>query len=151
MSTTAPNPGQPWQPAPQQIPPSGYGQPAPQYAQPQYAQPAPQYAPQGPGVPPAKPARPSNGSVLHRWPSWAQNTALAVGAVAILVVVFFAGYFTAHAFDGGARAGFGTNQNFSPRQFGGNGGNGGQSGNGGFGGQSGNGGFGGQSGSGNGS
>lgn len=147
MSTTAPNPGQPWQPAPQQVPPSGYGQPAPQYAQPQYAEPAQQYAPQGPGVPPAKPVRPSIGSGLHRWPAWAQNTALAVGAVAILVVVFFAGYFTAHAFDGGARAGFGTNQNFSPRQFGGNGG---QSGNG-FGGQSGNGGFGGQSGSGNGS
>ncbi|MEY9951103.1 hypothetical protein [Leifsonia sp. EB34] len=119
MSTTAPNPGQPWQPAPQQGPPSGYGQPAPHYAQP---------APQ--------PAPPSNRSVLHRWPSWAQNTALAVGAVAILVVVFFGGYFTAHAVAGNARTGFGTNQNFSPRQFGGNGGFGGQPGNGnGFGGQ----------------
>ncbi|QNE35034.1 hypothetical protein [Leifsonia shinshuensis] len=126
MSTTAPEPGQPWQPAPQ------YGQ------QPPYAQPAPHYAPQGGAVPPAKPARPSNGSILHRWPTWAQNTALAVGAVAILVVVFFAGYFTAHAIDGGTRGGFGTGQNFTPRQFGGNGGFGGQSGNG-FGGQSGSG------------
>ena len=51
MSTTAPNPGQPWQPDPQ------YGQPAPQYAPP-----APHYAPQG-SVPPAKQ---SHGSVLHR-------------------------------------------------------------------------------------
>lgn len=136
MSTTAPNPGQPWQPDPQ------YGQPAPQYAPP-----APHYAPQGP-VPPA---RQSHGSVLHRWPTWAQNAALAVGAVAVLVVVFFGGYFTAHAIEGGARAGFGTNQNFTPRQFGGNGGFGGQSGNG-FGGQSGSGtGSGTGSGSGNGS
>ena len=140
MSTTAPNPGQPWQPDPQ------YGQPAPQYAPP-----APHYVPQGSvpqgsvpqGSVPA--ARESHRSVLHRWPSWAQNTALAVGAVAVLVIVFFAGYFTAHAVSGGARAGFGTNQNFTPRQFGGNGGFGGQSGNG-FGGQSGSG-----TGSGNGS
>jgi hypothetical protein len=83
--------------------------------------------------------------VLHRWPAWAQNTALAVGAVAVLVVVFFAGYFTAHAVD--ARpAGTVTNQDFGPRQFGGNGfgGNG-------FGGQPGTGnGFGGQPGTGNG-
>ena len=125
MSTTVPNPGQPWQPAP--------------HAAPVYGQPAPQYAPQ-----PHAPQPPtSHGSVLHRWPTWAQNTALAVGAAAVLVVVFFAGYFTAHAIDG-ARGGFGTGQNFTPRQFGGNGG--------GFGGQSGSGGgFGGQSGSGNGS
>ncbi|WP_426623312.1 hypothetical protein ACPPVW_11785 [Leifsonia sp. McL0607] len=145
MSTTAPNPGQSWQPAPQ------YPQ------QPQYAQaPQPQYAPQSSATRPTKPA--ATGSVLRRWPAWAQNTALAVGAVAILVVVFFAGYFTAHAVDGGTRPGFGTNQNFTPRQFGGNGnGFGGQSGNG-FGGQPGNGsggqsgqsgdGFGGQSGNG---
>lgn len=123
MSTTAPNPGQPWQPAP------AYGQPAPQAA-PVYGQSAPQYAPQ-PQYTPQPPT--SHGSVLHRWPSWAQNTALAVGAAAVLVVVFFAGYFTAHAVDG-ARGGFGTGQNFTPRQFGGDGG-----------------GFGGQSGSGNGS
>ena len=127
MSTATPNPGQPWQPAPQ------YQQPAPHYAQP-----APQYAPQA--APQYTP--PSNGSILHRWPTWAQNTALAVGAVAILVVVFFAGYFTAHAVDSHARPDFGTGQDFTPRQFGGNGGNGGNGGtggNGGFGGQSGNG------------
>jgi hypothetical protein len=131
MSTTAPNPGQPLQPAPAQP----YGQQQP------YAQPAPHYAPQTATLPSGEQARPSNPSILHRWPTWAQNTALAVGAVAILVVVFFAGYFTAHAVAGNARPGFGTNQNFTPRQFGGNGGFGGQSGNG----------FGGQSGSGNGS
>lgn len=114
MSTTAPNPGQPWQPAPQ------YAQ------QPEYAQ--PQFAPQGPVTPPPKA---SHGSVLHRWPTWAQNTALAVGAVAVLVIVFFAGYFTAHAVNGGTRGGFGTGQNFTPPQYGGNGnGFGGQSGNG---------------------
>ena len=111
MSTAAPNPGQPWQQAPQYQP----QQPVPGYAQPAY--------------PPA-PARTSNPSVLHRWPTWAQNTALAVGAVAVLVIVFFAGYFTANAVDH-ARGGFGTGQNFTPRQFGGNGnGFGGQSGNG---------------------
>lgn len=132
MSATVPNPGQPWQPT------TPYEQAAPQYA------PTPQYAAQGPSAPPARPG--SHGSVLHRWPAWAQNTALAVGAVAILVVVFFAGFFTANAVDG-PRAGFGTDQNFTPRQFGGNGnGFGGQPGSG-FGGQSGSG----QSGSGNGS
>ncbi len=146
MSTTAPNPGQPWQPAPQQPAPA-YGQPAPQYA------PQPPYVPQPPAANtgPAAQPKPSNRSILHRWPTWAQNTALAIGAVAVLVVVFFAGYFAANAIDGG-RTGFGTGQNFTPRQFGGNGnGFGGQSGSGnGFGGQSGNG-SGSQSGSGNGS
>ncbi|MBN9629023.1 MAG: hypothetical protein J0I18_00140 [Actinobacteria bacterium] len=133
MSTTAPNPGQPWQPAPQYQP----QQPAPGYAQPAY-----QPAPAVPAAPSAS-ARASNPSVLRRWPSWAQNTALAVGAAAVLVIVFFAGYFTAHAVDGSGRSGFGTGQNFTPRQFGGNGN--------GFGGQSGSGdGFGGQSGSGSG-
>lgn len=129
MSTTAPNPNQsqPWQPAPQ------YAQQPPYVPQPQYA-PEPQYA-QESATPPAKP---SHGSVLHRWPTWAQNTALAIGAIAVLVIVFFAGYFTANAVDH-ARGGFGTGQNFTPRQFGGNGnGFGGQSGNG-SGGQSGNG------------
>ena len=116
MSATAPNPGQPWQPAPQYQP----QQPAPGYAQPAY-----QPAPAVPAAPSAS-ARTSNPSVLHRWPSWAQNTALAVGAAAVLVIVFFAGYFTAHAVDGS-----GTGQNFTPRQFGGNGnGFGGQSGSG---------------------
>lgn len=142
MSTTAPNSGQPWQPAPQYAQQPPYAQQL-DYAQqpPQYAPQQPPYAQQGPATPPAKP---SHGSVLHRWPSWAQNTALAVGAVAVLVIVFFAGYFTAHAVDGGSRAGFGTNQDFTPRQFGGNGN--------GFGGQSGSGsGSGSQSGSGSGS
>lgn len=131
MSTTAPNPSQSWQPA------QHYGE-----------QPAPAYAPQQPYAPPANA---SHGSVLHRWPAWAQNTALAVGAVAILVIVFFAGYFTAHAVDGGPRGGFGTGQGFTPRQFGGNGFGQPGSGNG-LGGQSGSGNsFGGQYGSGNGS
>ena len=62
--------------------------------------------------------------MLRRWPTWAQNTALIVGAVAVLLVVFFAGFFTGHATDH-TRGGFGTNQNFDPRQFGGQGGQGG--------------------------
>lgn len=139
MSTATPNPGQSWQPAPQYQ----YQQPMPGYTQPVY-----QPAPVGPAGPSTS-ARASHPSVLHRWPTWAQNTALAVGAVAVIVIIFFAGYFTANAVDR-AQGGFGTGQNFTPRQFGGNGnGFGGQSGNG-FGGQSGNG-SGSQSGSGNGS
>lgn len=109
MSTTAPIPGQPWQPAP---PAQHYTPTVDPYAQP--AQPAP------------------HGSFLRRWPTWAQNTALIVGAVAVLVVVFFAGFFTANAVDSG-RPGIGTGQDFNPGQFGnGFGGNG-------FGGQSGSG------------
>lgn len=105
MSTTAPD-----------IPP--YQQPT--YAQPpqgawQQPQPSPQHHPA---------ARPEHGSMLRRWPTWAQNTALIVGAVAVLVVVFFAGFFTGHATND-TRGGFGTNQNFDPRQFGGQGGQGG--------------------------
>ncbi len=101
---------QPWQPAPQA------------QAQPQAAYPA--------GYPaPAAPA-PARGSILRRWPVWAQNTALIVGAVAVLAVVFFAGFFTGGAVDG-HRTGFGTGQDFSPRQFGNGNGNGfGGSGNG---------------------
>ncbi|GAB3585433.1 hypothetical protein GCM10027406_33750 [Leifsonia lichenia] len=119
----APN-GQPWQPGPP-VPPQQQ-QP---YQQP-YTHPSAAAAP-APG-----------GYVLHRWPRWAQNTAVIVGAVAVLVVVFFAGFFTANAVDHG-RVGIGTGQNFQPRQFGGNGNgfgqnggqNGGQTQNGGTGGQ----------------
>ena len=117
MSTTVPQPAQ--QPDPQAQQP--YWQ-----AQQPYWQPAPPAA--GPGAPvgTSGSARPAgNGSLLQRWPSWAQNTALIVGAVAVLVVVFFAGFFTAHAADGNRAHGFGTNQNFDPRQFGGGAGSGG--------------------------
>jgi len=116
MSTADPNaavqnPGWPQQPVPpqQSVPPQ---QPAPHYAPPQ---PAPHQTWQQPVA--AKPA--ANGSILRRWPVWAQNTAIIVGAVAVLAIVFFAGFFTGHATDGPQRGGFGTNQNFDPRQFGG--------------------------------
>ena len=134
MSTAVPEqgapqarPGQPWQPAPDHAQP----------AYPQTAYPQPGY-PQGgyPHVPPAAPRPRADGNVLRRWPVWAQNTALAVGAVAVLLVVFFAGFFTANAVDG-TRGGVGTDQNIGPR-FGNGNGFGGQSGNG-FGGQTGNG------------
>lgn len=75
--------------------------------------------PQQPWQQPAPPKPSSNGSILRRWPVWAQNTAIIVGAVAVLAIVFFAGFFTGHATDGPQRGGFGTNQNFDPRQFGG--------------------------------
>jgi uncharacterized membrane protein YgcG len=135
MSTTAPH-VPPYQQAPAQQP---MQQP---YAQP--PQNAWQAAPPQSGAP-----RPAQGSILRRWPVWAQNTAIIVGAVALLVVVFFAGFFTAHAVDG-ARNPFGSGQ-VGPRQFGGYGGFGGQGGTG-DGSGSGSGGFGTQSGpSGNGS
>lgn len=122
----APN-GQPWQPGPPVPPQQPPIPPQPPYQQ--APQPPYQQAPQ----PPQQPAR-ASGYVLHRWPRWAQNTAVIVGAVAVLVIVFFAGFFTANAVDHG-RTGFGTGtgQNFVPRQFGngnGFGQNGGQSGSG---------------------
>lgn len=127
MTTAVPNEGVPAAGWNQPVPPQQAYPQAPQpHQQPQPAQPYPQQAhPQQPWQPPAPPRPAASGSVLRRWPAWAQNTALAVGAVAVLVVVFFAGYFTAHAVDGGQRGGFGTTQDFGPRQFGGNGGNGG--------------------------
>lgn len=85
MSATTQNPGmpagQPWQPAPTAV----------------------EYAPL-PGPAGAQTASAPGGSVLRRWPVWAQNTALAVGAVAVLLVVFFAGFFTAQAVQGGSGA-----------------------------------------------
>lgn len=98
--------GQPWQPAPPQPQPPHQGPRAPGQAHPPVA---------------ATPA--SGGYVLHRWPRWAQNTAVIVGAVAVLLVVFFAGFFTANAIDG-PRGGFGNGQTFQPRQFGGGNGHG---------------------------
>ena len=136
----APN-GHPWQPGPL-VPPQ------PPYQQPQHGSVPPQPPFQQPQPPrqaphPSAAATPAPGGyVLHRWPRWAQNTAVIVGAVAVLVVVFFAGFFTANAIDHG-RGGIGTGQNFQPRpfgdgRFGQNGGlgqNGGQNQNGGTGGQ----------------
>ncbi|MGJ4846489.1 hypothetical protein [Leifsonia sp. Le1] len=106
---------------------------SPEYAPPtgQPWQPAAPAQPQQPPYPSVAATPASGGYVLHRWPRWAQNTAVIVGAVAVLVVVFFAGFFTAHATDGG-RPGIGNRQEFQPRQFGnGFGQNGGPSQNGG--------------------
>ncbi|WP_349866991.1 hypothetical protein [Leifsonia sp. WHRI 6310E] len=113
-NAAVPNPGVPAGWPQQPVPPQ---QPAPHYAPPQ---PAPHQTWQQPAA--AKPA--ADGSILRRWPVWAQNTAIVVGAVAVLAIVFFAGFFTGHATDGPQRGGFGTNQNFDPRQFGGGNGSG---------------------------
>jgi uncharacterized membrane protein YgcG len=125
MTTADPNAGVPAAGWPQQ--PVAPQHPAPQQAQPPYQ---PQQQPHW--QQPTAPAPAATGSILRRWPVWAQNTAIVVGAVAVLAIVFFAGFFTAHATDGGQRGGFGTNQNFDPRQFGQNGGTG-NGGSGGFG------------------
>ncbi|WP_025155489.1 hypothetical protein [Leifsonia aquatica] len=128
MTTADPNAGVPaagWpqQPvAPQQ--PTAHQQPQPPYA----GQPHPQWQQ------PAAPAPATRGSILRRWPVWAQNTAIVVGAVAVLAIVFFAGFFTGHATGGGARGGFGTTQNVEPRPFGGQNGDSSGSGTGGMGG-----------------
>jgi uncharacterized membrane protein YgcG len=108
MSTTLPTP-------------PAHGQAVPQQPYPAPQQQAYWQAP--PAAGPAKP--PAEGSWLRRWPAWAQNTALAVGAVAVLVVVFFGGFFTGHVTSDGVPGG-GTNQDFSPRQFGNGNGFGGQ-------------------------
>lgn len=130
MSTTIPTEGPSAQLPPQQP------QPAPSHYQPGRPpyQPAYQWQPQPAYGAPRPPKQPgAQGNFLHRWPVWAQNTALIVGAVAVLLVVFFGGYLAGHA-SAPARGGFGTNQNFTPRQFGGGngGGTGGGTGNGGF-------------------
>jgi hypothetical protein len=107
MSTTVPNEAasaRPWENPPvaqQHVPQPGA-----------YPPPAPGAYPQQP------PVGRSGGSVLRHWPTWAQNTALAVGAVAVLVVVFFAGFFAGHA-SADHQGGFGTGQNLDPRQYGG--------------------------------
>ncbi|MFF2052714.1 hypothetical protein ACFVU2_14020 [Leifsonia sp. NPDC058194] len=109
MTTADPN---------QDVPAAWPQQPVPPQQQPPQQQ-APHYAPQQPWQQPNAPRPAAGGSILRRWPVWAQNTAIVVGAVAVLAIVFFAGFFTGHATDGGQRGGFGTNQNFDPRQFGG--------------------------------
>jgi hypothetical protein len=100
----------PYAPTPQQAGYQPQGSPQQGYAQQPPAQ-------QPPAQHPPAPAR-APGNLLRRWPVWAQNTALIVGAVAVLVVVFFAGFFTGQA-NGGPQRGLDMNQDFGPRTFGG--------------------------------
>jgi hypothetical protein len=100
----------PYAPTPQQ---PGY----PQQGYPQQGYPQQPFVQQPPVQQPPAPAR-ASGNLLRRWPVWAQNTALIVGAVAVLVVVFFAGFFTGQA-NSGPQRGLDMNQDFGPRTFGG--------------------------------
>lgn len=57
-------------------------------------------------------------SILDKWPTWAHNTVILAGVAAILIVVFFAGFFTASGThrhnETGIGSGSSTNQQFGP-------------------------------------
>lgn len=65
--------------------------------------------------------------LLHRWPTWAQNTMVIAGTIAIVLVLFFAGFFTANGLNTSRGGGLGTQSSFH-QQFGSGSGSGMQNG-----------------------